>query len=411
MLEFRLALQNLWRHKRRTLMTALVVAMGVLVYSAMDSLLAGTEEDSYRSLVAYEVGEVALYRPGYWAKRDELPLDKAIPEAAALVRRLEKVDGVRGVAPRLKFSASVNNGIEEMPVTAIGIDPEADARVLQLKGAVKEGAYLEAGSPGAILGRDLAKVMDLKVGDYFTLVLRTQSQSFEAVEFEVTGIAAANAPSVNDGTVYVPLDVAQAAVNLPNSATELLVKGSRGYKDLGTLPDEIRQALGPEAPRFEVVTWERAAEDYLSHVESDRVTTSILLGIIGLIAALGVVNNILLAGMERRREIGTLKALGMTETQITRLFMLEGMGIGLVGGVLGVILSTVTVYFLAERGMDYSAFNDYNLGMAIEGVFRGAWNWGSIFGAWLFGTVFSYLVSWWPAHHAARLDPASALHA
>lgn len=408
MFEFRLAAKNLWRYKRRTILTGLVIAFGVLLYSAFDSLLLGFEEDSLRNQVRYETGDLTVHAPGYWAKREELPVDRVIPDAEWLAAKLRRIPGIRGAAPQIAFNAAVNTGAEEMPVKAIGTDPGSDAAVLGLRQAVKAGRYLERGRNEALLGRELARLMGLRVGDTFTLVLRTQSTSFEALDLEVAGILGSNSPAVNEG-LYLPLDVAQAATGLPGAATQVLVASEAGYRHLGGLPALMRKTVQESGRNFDVKTWTDWSGNYLAHARTDRQNMKVILAIVGIIAALGIVNSVLLAGMERSREIGTLKALGMTERQLTCLFMLEGMGIGLFGGLVGTLLGAGAVAYLTTVGIDYSQFSGYDFGLAVEGVFRGVWNWPSILGAWAAGALISFLISYWPARRSARLDPAVVL--
>jgi putative ABC transport system permease protein len=406
--EVAMALKNLWRHKRRTILTGLVVAFGVLLYSAFDSLLLGFAEDSLRNLVRYETGDLTVHAPGYWAKREELPLDRVIPDVGRLAAELRRIPGVRGAAPQLVFNAAVNTGAEELPVKAIGTDPGSDAAVLGLRQAVRAGRYLQSGRNEALLGRELARLMDLRVGDTFTLVLRTQSTSFEALDLEVAGILGSNSPAVNVG-LYLPLDVAQAAVALPGAATQVLLASEAGYRHLGELPALVQKTVRESGRNLDVKTWTDWSGNYLAAVMTDRQNMKVILVIVGIIAALGIVNSVLLAGMERSREIGTLKALGMTEQQITHLFMLEGMGLGLFGGLIGALLSAGAVAYLAKVGIDYSQFSGYDFGLGVEGVFRGVWNWPAIFGAWAVGALVSFLISYWPARRSARLDPAVVL--
>lgn len=409
MFEFRLALKNLWRHRRRTVLTAVVVAFGVLLFSAFDSLLSGFEEDSLRNLVRYESGVATVHAKGYWAEREDHRLDRVIPGAEAVAARLRQVPGVRDATPELVFSAAVNTGVEETPVTATGIDPEHDPGVLDLKGAVRAGRYLRPGQPEALLGRELARLMELKVGDTFTLILRTERSTFEALDLEVAGLLGSNSPAVNDG-VFLPLDVAQSAANLPGGATHILVGSDRYFRSLGSLPADVRQTVSAVSPDLEVKSWQDWSGIYLLHAQSDRQNMSFILAIVALLAGLGVANNILLAGLERRREIGALKALGMTEGQITRLFMLEGMGIGLIGGLIGAVLGVGAVAYLVNVGVDYTKIQSgYDFGFAVEGLMRGAWNWATILGALVVGTALSFGVSYWPARRSARLDPAAVL--
>lgn len=409
MLELRLALRNLWRHKRRTLLTAIVLGFGVFLYSGFDSWFLGFEQDSLRTMVRYESGALSVHAPGYWQERDELPLDRVIPDAERLSERIRTLPGVGGATPQLILNAALNNGIDEMPVKAIGIDPLSDGSVLSLRDTVKEGRYLEPGLNEALIGRDLARLMDLGVGDSFTLVLRTERATFEAIDLEIVGLLGSVHPDINQNNVYLPLDVAQQAAELPDTATQLLVAAQGGFRALGDLPDEIRRVGKASGIELDIRTWETWAVDYLAHARADRRNSAAILALVGIIAALGIVNNVLLAGMERRREIGTLKALGMTEGRIVLLFMMEGAGIGLFGGLLGTLLAIPAIAYLVIKGVDFSALAGYDFGFAVEGVYRGVWNCSTIFGTWFAGLLLSFMVSWWPAWRSSRLDPTTVL--
>lgn len=410
MLELRLALKNLSRHKRRTLLTAAVIGFGVMLFGASNCLYAGFEEESIRSFVKHETAYLAITAPGYWKDRTELPLQPAVPDAAQIAGRIRSLSGVKGAVPRVVFKASLNNGTDELPVQAIGTDPRHDGAVLSIADDVENGRYLQAGRDEALLGRGLADLMDLKVGDTFTLVLRNKGTTFEAVDLEVAGILNAPDPTVNDNYVYLPLDVAQRITGLDGAATEILISGKAGYRQVAALESEVKAALGGAAGRLDFHTWEDYAADLMAMTQSKKSAMGMVVGLILLIAGLGVTNNVLLAGFERVREVGTLRALGMTEKQVRRIFMLEGLGIGLFGGFFGALAGTLFVAYLTLVGLNATSLSQSNLGLPVTGYIRGVWNLPSILGAWAAAAAVSYLVSYFPAKRASRLDPATALH-
>lgn len=410
MFELRLALKNLMRHKRRTLLTAAVIGFGVMVYGATNSLYAGFEEESIRNLVKHETADLTLTAPSYWKDRTELPLEPAVPDAAQVAGGIRSLSGVKGAVPRVVFKASLNNGLDELPVQAIGTDPRYDGSVLSLSDDVEKGRYLESGRDEAVLGRGLAELMELKVGDTFTLVLRNKGTTFEAVDLEVAGLLNAPDPVVNDNYLYLPLDVAQRITGLSGAATEILVSGKAGYRRVAALEGEVKAGLGGTTKQLDFHTWEDGAADLLAMVQSKKSGMGIIISLILLIAGLGVTNNVLLAGFERVREVGTLRALGMTEGQVRRVFMLEGLGIGLFGGLFGAIAGTLFVAYLTLVGLDATSLSQSNLGLPVTGYIRGVWNLPTILGAWALAVAVSYLVSYFPAKRASRLDPAAALH-
>jgi putative ABC transport system permease protein len=409
MFELSLALKNLWRYKRRTLLTAAVMAFGVLLYAFSNSLYAGFDVDSIKSMVRHETGEVTLTAPGYWQERKELPLTPVIPDAARVAERARQLPGVKGAVPRLVFQAALNNGVDELPITTIGTDPRQDPYVLDLQKAVKSGRYLRPGQDEAVLGRGVADLMDLQVGDTFTLILRNRGTSFEAVDLTVAGVLNAPDAVVNESFVYLPLDVAQRLTGLGTAATEILVAGRAGYTGAVPLLDELKSGLADSGVRLEFHTWEASADGILEAIKSKRATMSLILGFIMILAGLGVTNNVLLAGFERMREIGTLRALGLTQGEVTRTFMLEGLGVGVIGGLLGACAGTLSVAYLALVGLDFSGMvGNANWGLPVLQL-RGVWNIPTILAAWAAVSLFSYLVSYFPARRAARLDPATAL--
>ncbi|MGE5553338.1 MAG: ABC transporter permease [Betaproteobacteria bacterium] len=410
MFELSLALKNLRRNRRRTLLTAAVLAFGVLLYAFSNSLYAGFEADSLKVLVQHETGEVSLTARGYWEEREELPLAPVIPNAAEVAVRARQVPGVEGAVPRVVFSALVNNGLDELPVKAIGTDPRHDSSVLALHKGIAAGRYLKPGREEAVLGRGVAKLMDLRIGDTFTLILRNRGTSFEAVDLTVVGLLNTPDAVVNEGCVYLPLDVAQRLTGLGTAATEIVVAGQGGYTHAPVLRDRLASALSREEPSLDFHTWEASAAVVLETVKSKQSAMGLIIGFIMILAGLGVTNNVLLAGFERTREIGTLRALGLTEAQVTRVFMFEGLGVGFLGGLLGAGAGALAVSYLVQVGLDFSRVlgGDTSLGLPALTV-RGVWNLPTILAAWVAVTVFCYLISYLPARRAGRLDPATAL--
>lgn len=410
MFELSLAFKNLQRNRRRTVLTGAVIAFGILLFAFTNSVYDGFEVESLKSLIKHETGEVSLTAPGYWKQREDLPLTPVIPDAAKVAERVREVPGVKGAVPRVVFPAAVNNGVDELPVKAVGTDPRHDPAVLALKDGIQSGRYLEPVREEAVLGRGVADLMDLKVGDAFTLVLRSRGTTFEAVDLTVVGLLNTPDAVVNEGFVYLPLDVAERLTGLGTAATEILVSGRAGYTEAGPLLARVKSSLASTGPRLDFHTWEASATGVVEAVNSKRTAMSLILGFIIILAGLGVANNVLLAGFERTREIGTLRALGLTQAQVTRVFMLEGLGVGFLGGLLGTVAGVLSVAYMVLVGLDYSRMlgGGASLGLPTLQV-HGVWNIPKVLAAWATATVFSYLVSFFPARRAARLDPATAL--
>lgn len=403
----KLAFRNLWRWRHRTFLTFIAIAIGLVTFIQVDSLMGGLDNAAIENLIDLETGEIRIHAPGYFAERDSLPIDRTL-SPAAVAEAVQKLEGVAAVTSRLVFGARLNTGWEEIPVTAIGIDLASDPGVFQLSRYVK-GRLPAAGASEAVLGQELARILDIKVGDYFTLVTRTRNEAFQALDLEVVGVVNTPHPGINQVHVYLPLDTASAGLALDGEVTEVVLRLKEGFK-AEILASHLEEILMQANIPAEVFTWREVAEEFLAISQSKRLFQSIFLLFILLIGTVGVVNTILLGALERTREIGMMKAMGMTEREIIGEFMLEATGIGVLGSLTGSLLGIACNVYLVNVGIDFTnAIGDLDIGYPVTGAIHGVWNWGTIAGAFIFGIIVCWLASYLPARKAAAQDPVKSL--
>lgn len=411
MLKFYLSLaaKNLWRHKRRTVLTALAIAVGVFCYIFLDSMLAGMYREGVNNIIDFETGHIQVVSKSRQRSDDESGnLKNLLPEGSSLVTALNKISGVRGVTGRLEFTGTVSNGVDEYQINAVGVTAENDTQVFHTTDFLKTGRWLRNGENGVVMGQRVAELLELKVGD--TVVLRTQTKqlSFQAIDLNIVGIVNTPNPKINQYQIFIPLDVAQFALGTGDALTRVYLR-AEGPGSLDGL-SRLVENIGYRATEFQLQTWKEAAADYLAYMQSERTSDMIFLLIVFIISVIGIVNTILLASLERVREIGILKAMGMVEKDITRLFVLEGLGLGLLGGVIGLLLGIIGNLFLVYTGIDITAmYGDMDIGFPIAGKIYGEWNWLVIGVTLACGLLLSYLASYFPARKAAKLDPVEGL--
>lgn len=403
----KLAARNLWRQKRRTFLTFLAIAVGLAALIEVDCIMGGVDRDAIDNLINLETGDVRIHAQGYFAERESLPIDRTLdPDAVLTV--LKDVEKIRAATPRLMFGARLNTGWEEIPVMGVGIDPERDGQVFTLAEYV-DGRWPARGAAEALLGYDLARVLELAPGDTFTLVTRTRDGAFQAIDLTVAGLIRSPHPQVNSGQVYLPLDVATQALALGGAATEVVLKTQDGTR-VEDVSRNVRAALEDAGISGEVLTWRDAASDFLAISQSKQGFSALLIFMILVIAVVGVVNTILLGAMERVREIGMMKAMGMTTREIVLLFMLEATGIGVLGSITGCLIGIAGNAYLVSHGINIlESYKGLDIGYPIAGVIRGAWNWPMIAEAFLLGIVVSWVASYIPARRVAAQDPIVSL--
>lgn len=408
--------KNMWRRRRRTLLTAAAIAVGIMYFVVFDSLLAGADRDAQINTIDFETGHLWVSASAGSDDAGARPTaENTIPSGQALAQAIAELSGVAGAAPRLVFPASLIAGLDELPVSVVGVDPEADPQVFRVSQFVSSGRWLEPGEEGVVLGRRIADLLQLEPGDLVTVRTQTAGLAFQAVDLAVVGTVETPHPTVNQSQAFVPLDAAQSAVGAPGRATSIHVRARAAaqvasQRDLSSLAKSIPM-LACWDPGWHVNTWQEAAS-FLTIGSTKRTFAMILLGLVVVISVIGVVNSILLSTLERVREIGMLKAMGMDERDITAVFIMEGGGLGLLGCALGTAAAIVGNAYFVNVGLSLRAFigdMDLDIGYPIADRMYGVWNWTTMLWAIAVGLAVALAASYFPARRAARLDPAESL--
>ena len=406
-----LAFKNLTRYKRRTMITAGAIAVGIMMFIMVDSMLAGAEYESVRNLKWYETSSVRIYNEDYWENRFQLPLDINIPDALDVTARLDAAGYT--ASPRTVFSGDLilnaNDFGEDgnIPVTVTAIDPETDFDVFHFGDTLIDGRFLNRGEEAALLGSWLAEDIGAEVGYWITIVTRGNGGFYEAIDLEVAGIVNCPNPNVNRTLIMMPFDTASDYLAMEGAATEINIR----------LPDSADVEAETEAVSRVIngsglvaMDWKNMAADYLAIAEAKRGGTGIILVLIFIIAAVGISNTMLMAIFERIRELGMMRSLGMPDRRIRSAFIVEAAGIGLIGSVLGIILGILVNLYVVNIGFDFGfIMRDMDIGYRIQSVMRGVWNIDTMVLSFFAGTIISTLVAYFPTGRALKMDIPTCL--
>lgn len=403
----KLAARNLWRNRRRTILTFSALALGISWLIIVDSLTQGLTNRSVENIVAFETGALQVHAEGYFDEKDSLPLDLALPVEPAR-KALLATEGVTGVAPRIVAAARLNVGWEVFPVVAVAIDPDLDREALDLMEHTvgetpKQGAY------EALVGSDLARLLEIEQGDWITLLTRTRSGAIQAIDLQVVGLAHTPHPTINQNHVYLPNEIADAALGMEGNVTEFVVRLAPGISPEAAAA-RVQASLREAGVAAEAIPWQRAAADFLALMQTSSASDMLLVAVILIIALVGVTNTILLGTLERKREIGTMKAMGLREREILLLFLLEATGIALLATLLGSALGALANTYLVGVGLDLATYTgDIDIGFPVGGTVRGVWNGGIFLLAGAASIATCWIAGYLPARRAARIDPARTM--
>ncbi len=410
MFSFKLGLKNLTRQKRRNILIIFVIAFAFSSYLLMDSIMNGMEEMSFDNIKNYDTGNIQVAYPEYWEDKDELLLENLIYLNQDMEESIKNTDGVLGMSPELRFKANLNNGIDEVAVRGVGISIEQYNEVFATQNYVVEGSMFAPGESKAVIGTSLAELMDLKVNDYITLLVRTKEDTFNTIDIEIAGLVRAPNPMINNGIVFVPLDVAQEALNVDNGVSLFALKTVSGEED--RIIKELAERFKNKNLDLKAYSWKESAASVIALSAAKKGGIGAVLSVVLLIGMLGIINNVILSALERTEEIGMMKALGMREWEIVFVFMVEATGIGVLGGLAGCLLGYAGVSALVKYGYSiaYIGGDGSDFGIPILDRIYGTWNYPAFSFLFILGVIIAVLSSILPAYWAAHKDPVKAIY-
>ncbi len=406
----KLSLKNLWRHKRRTIITAAIIAWAIFFYITFDSMLIGMNDMVFQNIIDYEYGHVQVSDPNYWEEKEELPLENMIINNEELNQKLTEIEGYRDHAPQLNFQVRLNDGVKETPVMGRGIEPDKTFSVLNYQDYIVEGEMFQMGENKTVIGKRLAEIMKLGLGDYVTLLTRTENDTFNTIDAEISGIINTPNPNINQNIVFVPLDVAQDTLNVDNKVTHYIMRLNTQNFDNSVI-NNFQADLNNFNSNLSVYSWKDL--DEVSITKAKQSGNALILMIVLTIAAIGIINIVILSALERMGEIGMMKALGLKEREIILTFVMESTWIGVIGGVFGVILGAISVYLMSIYGLNFEAIMNMDIseyGIPIISTIYGGWNPGTFIYMFFFAIFGSMLASILPARWAAKKDPVKAIY-
>ncbi|WP_024334308.1 ABC transporter permease [Desulfotignum balticum] len=407
-----LAIRNLLRYKRRTLLTGLLIAVGVMAVIVFTGLSGSFKRAIVGQITDSVLSHLQVHKKGYMASIDNLPLDRMIPEKPfhKLTDILNQTPGVDGFSPRIKFGAMLSNFAQTTNVRLNGIDPKKELTAVPLlpsriKNPLNPDVLLTPGQ--VLLPEILAKGMGIGAGDTVVLVANNKDGSVNGMTFVVAGVVESlMGPGGRDG--YLHLDDAAGLLRMDTPEISEVAVRVTGFDTLATVADRVNQALAPMTtpkgqPLFEVHTWQQLTPFYNVVRMIDLMTLGIKIILIAVVL-ISVLNVMIMSVYERVREIGTLAAMGTQPFRIMALFVAEGFCLGLTGALAGAVLGTGVLWILNLTGVEV-AFGGANQVFELAPSVTP----GEVISACLIVLLVSVLASLQPAAKAAALEPVDAL--
>lgn len=401
-----LALKNVFRNKRRTALMLLILSFSTAVLI----LYAGFTDYVYwgyrESLINGYYGHLQIYAEGFRKEKDEFALNKLLAKKDfdKILSILKKEPSVIAFAPRCGMVGLISNGEKTINFFARGVDPQKESSFNSFLPIV-EGVNLEKGDTNKIVvGKELARKLDLKIGGRATLLSTTISGAINAIDAQVLGLYVSGNKMIDGSGLIVPLQSLQDLLQT-DKIQQVVVLLDKTEKTSPVFK-RLFASFKKQELKVEGATWEELAEDYFKVVAMYNTVFNFIFIILGVVCILSVSNTFIMSVFERTREIGTMMALGNRASRVVWLFIWEGVILGFLGGMAGLCLGVVLAKLISMHGIYMPPPPGYSVGYTILiNLVPGAIIW-----ACLLSIACAVIASLFAAFKASRLKVVEALH-
>ncbi|WP_372775173.1 ABC transporter permease [Mangrovibacterium sp.] len=343
----KLAWRNIWRNRKRTVITVASVFFGVLLSTFMTSMQEGTYSKMIDNVVSFYSGYIQIHHPEYW---DNKTIDYCFTPDDSLTEALTNAPNISSYVPRLESFTLMSYGNNTKGAALIGVDPTKENQLSNLSHWVIKGNYLKPGDDGILLPVNLAKNLGVEVNDTLVLISQGYHGISAAALFPVRGILKFPSPALNNMGGYIDLQTAQDFFSIPNQFSSLVLMVDN-YSEVAKIHHRLKKEFGD---RYEIMTWDEMDPLTKNMIDADRSGAYITKGILYAIVGFGIFGTVIMMMAERRKEMGIMVAIGMQKSQLSTILFFETALLGLIGVIVGFAVSLPLISYLVVHPIPLS---------------------------------------------------------
>lgn len=337
---FKIATRNIWRNRRRSLITIGSITFAVLLACVMRSIQLGSYERMVENAARFFTGYIQVHQNGYW---DDKTLDMSFLADESTLEIIHHTEGVETVVPRVESFALAAFGTKTKGAMVLGIDPEKEDDLTRVKSKLVDGSYLNPEDKAVLISQGLADYLKMGVGDSIILI----GQGYHGVSatglYPIKGVMKFPVPAQNNQTIYMPISEAQWFFDVPNRLTSVaLVVDKAKHVDRITLA--LRSKLDLET--LEVMDWKEMMPDLVQGIEIDDISGKIMLWILYAVIGFGMFGTFLMMTAERMYEFGVMMSIGMQRIRMQLIIFTEMAIMSSIGVFIGIVISLpILIYY------------------------------------------------------------------
>jgi len=401
----KLAWRNIWRNKRRSLITIGSITFAVLLACSMRSMQLGSYDRMIESAVRFYTGYIQVHQQGYWADKT---IDNSFNYETGLIDKIGRVEGVETVVPRVESFALASYGQKTKGGMVLGIDPEKENDLTRFKEKIVAGTSITSSDKAVMISKGLADYLKIEVGDTLVLISQGYHGANAAGIYPVKGIMKFPSPAQNDGTVFLPLKEAQWFYALESDQLTSLALVIDKAKNTDRILTDIKANV--DTDKLEVMGWKELMPDLLQGIEIDNISGKIMIWILYAVIGFGMFGTFLMMTAERMYEFGVMMSIGMKRLNMQFAVFLEMLMMSSIGVIAGVSITLPfliyyhynPIYFVGDSAKAIESFGvepAYFFSLQPSLFYNQAW---AIF-------MMALILGFYPLYVIHRLKPVKAM--
>jgi ABC-type lipoprotein release transport system permease subunit len=364
----KLAWRNLWRNKRRTLITISSICFGLVLAIVFIGLGDGTYGTMIDSAARLGSGHVTLENPGY---RKALLTRLTLQSIDEAVKRFEGIKEIEGWAPRILGQAMLSTSYGSVGAAFIGVNPEQEKETTLFIDKIIEGTYLQdSEGRGTLIGKKMAERLKVSIGSKMVITANNLNGEIAGELLRVVGIFKTGSKMIDGYIFQIPLNRARKLLGMNQEEVTQLAIFIENQRDTDRVIEKLKKNLSG-LEKVAVLSWREIMPELASYVDLDGASNYILQIIIFTIIAAGILNTILMSVLERQFEFGVLLSLGMNPLNLLFLVLAESTLLGLLGVTVGTALGLACNQYFTVKGFDMTLFTRESIdisGIALDPV-------------------------------------------
>ncbi|HLF53077.1 ABC transporter permease [Flavobacterium sp.] len=398
----KIASRNIWRSKKRSLIIIAAVSFGLWAGIFMTAFYNGVIEQRINTAISSELSHLQLHHPEF---RKDYEIKYYLPQGRKILQKIGEDSKTKAIAGRVIIKGMIASASGSSGITINGVMPVEEQNLTNLSKKIIKGNYFNPNkSNEIILSERLRKKLKLNHNKKAILTFQDSEGNLASGAFRITAIYKTVNSPYDDSNVFVKINDIDSLSGIPKEINEIAVL----LKSSKTL-EESQNSLKLEFPKLEIQNWKEIAPELGYTVSVGDKMMFIFMGIILLALGFGIVNTMMMAVLERTRELGMLMALGMNKFKIFMMIVLETFFLIIAGCPFGILLALITIGITQRTGIDFSQYSDAYSSFGYSSVFYPSLSARQFFIMIILVLITAFVSALFPARRALRLNPAESL--